>query len=594
MRYLRLFISKINYLEKGCVIMEYSAITHYMEKRYCYAIEKGKFVVRIETKKDDMEKVILYYRDKYIPLHMLDTSASKEMTKVATSRFHDYYEVVIDIDCICLRYQFELVDKAGETTYYGNYDFYEEKIDNIDRMFDLPQNLREEESFSVPEWAKNKVIYQIFPSRYATTEKICEKEWYKAPIGPKDELKGNLRGVINTLERLKELGIDVLYMTPIFKSNSTHKYDTIDYYKIDDSFGSEEDLKELVDKAHSLGMKVLLDGVFNHTGTDFFAFKDVTENGEQSRYKDWYYIDKFPIFAGSRTERPSFKSFAYYGRMPKLNLNNDQVAEYFINVGKYWVEKCNIDGWRLDVGDEVIHDFWKRFRKAIKSIKPDAFIVGEIWHYAGDFLEGDEWDSIMNYSFYYSVQDFVCNESISASRFLQSLDFMRGRLYRKINPVLLNLIDSHDTARFLHVAGENKDKLKLAAALQLLLPGMPMIYYGDEYGMTGGGDPDNRRGMVWDEKYKDLDIYEWYKGLIKVRKAYPQLTEGELVSCDADDEKGLITMVKRLDGKEVTVVFCGKSKGANLPQYSGKQELITEKSFEGTLEGYGAAVFSVN
>ena len=228
---------------KVVLFMEYSAITHYMEKRYCYAIEKGKFVVRIETKKDDMEKVVLHYRDKYIPLHMKDTSASKEMTKVATSRFHDYYEVVIDIDCICLRYQFELVDKAGETTYYGNYDFYEEKIDNIDRMFDLPQNLREEESFSVPEWAKNKVVYQIFPSRYATTEKICEKEWYKAPIGPKDELKGNLRGVINTLERLKELGIDVLYMTPIFKSNSTHKYDTIDYYKIDDSFGSEEDLK---------------------------------------------------------------------------------------------------------------------------------------------------------------------------------------------------------------------------------------------------------------------------------------------------------------------------------------------------------------
>ena len=574
--------------------MEYSAITHYMEKRYCYAIEKGKFVIRIETKKDDMEKVVLHYRDKYIPLHILDTTASKEMTKVATSRFHDYYEVVIDIDCICLRYQFELVDKTGETTYYGNYEFFDEKIENIDRMFDLPQNLREEESFSVPQWAKNKVVYQIFPSRYATTEKISEKEWYKAPIGPKDQLKGNLRGVINTLENLKELGVDVLYMTPIFKSNSTHKYDTIDYYKIDETFGSEEDLRELVDKAHSMGMKVLLDGVFNHTATDFFAFKDVMENGENSRYKDWYYIDKFPIFPGSRTERPSFKSFAYYGRMPKLNLKNNEVAEYFINVGKYWIEKCNIDGWRLDVGDEVIHDFWKRFRKAIKVIKPDAFIVGEIWHYAGDFLEGDEWDSIMNYSFYYSVQDFVCHESISASRFLQSLDFMRGRLYRDINSVLLNLIDSHDTARFLHVAGENKDKLKLAAALQLLLPGMPMIYYGDEYGMTGGGDPDNRRGMVWDEKYRDLDIYEWYKGLIKVRKAYPQLTEGEMVSCVTDDEKGLITMVKKLDGKEITVVFCGKSEGAKLSQYSGMQELITGKVFEGELGAYGAAVFSVN
>ena len=130
--------------------MEFSAITHYMEKRFCYAIEPGKFVVRIETKKDDMEKVILHYRDKYIPLQYLDTSASKEMEKVTSSRFHDYYEVVIDINCICLRYQFELIGKDGSRAYYGNYEFYDEKIDNIDKMFDLPQNLREEEAFSVP------------------------------------------------------------------------------------------------------------------------------------------------------------------------------------------------------------------------------------------------------------------------------------------------------------------------------------------------------------------------------------------------------------------------------------------------------------
>ena len=570
--------------------MEYSAITHYMEKRYCYAIEPGKFVVRIETKKDDMESVVLHYRDKYIPLQIWDTSASKEMTKVASSRFHDYYEVVIDIQCICLRYQFELTDKEGNKTYYGNYEFYEEKIDNIDRMFDLPQNLREEESFSVPQWAKNKVVYQIFPSRYATTEKISEKEWYKAPIGPKDQLKGNLRGVINTLPHLKELGIEVLYMTPIFKSNSTHKYDTVDYYKIDDSFGSEEDLKELVQKAHSMDMKVILDGVFNHTSPDFFAFKDVIENEENSRYKDWYYVEGFPVKRGARMQPPNYKSFAYYGGMPKLNLNNEETAEYFINVGKYWIEKCNIDGWRLDVGDEVIHAFWKRFRKAIKAVKKDAFIIGEIWHYAGDFLEGDEWDSIMNYSFYYAVQDFVCNKSISASRFVASLDFMRGRLYRDINPVLLNLIDSHDTARFLHVAGEDKDKLKLAAALQLLLPGMPMIYYGDEYAMTGGADPDCRRGMVWDEKYQDLDMYKWYCSLIKARKENPALTEGELVSCKTDDKNGLIEMVRKLGDKEVTVVFNGGNEEVSLDKYKGKIDLIAEEMFGGELAPYRAVI----
>lgn len=563
--------------------MEFSAITHYMEKRFAYACKRGKFIIRIETKKDDMEKVILHYRDKYIPLEFMDTSASKEMTKVTSSRFHDYYEVEIDIDCICLRYQFELIDKMGEKTFYGNYDFYDEKIDNNDKMFDLPQNLREEEMFSVPQWAKNKVVYQIFPSRYATTEKISEKEWYKKPISVKDNLKGNLRGIINTLEHLQELGIEVLYMTPIFKSDSCHKYDTIDYYKIDDSFGSEEDLRELVQKAHDMGMKVILDGVFNHTSPKFFAFADVIANQENSRYKDWYYIDSYPVKQPARFCKPNYKSFAYFGGMPKLNLNNEETAEYFINVGKYWIEKCDVDGWRLDVGDEVVHDFWKRFRKAIKAIKKDAFIVGEIWHYAGDFLEGDEWDSIMNYSFYYGVQDFVCKKSITASRFVESLGFMRGRLYREINPVLLNLIDSHDTARFLHVAGEDKDKLKLAVALQLLLPGMPMIYYGDEYAMTGAGDPDCRRGMVWDEKYQDLDMYKWYCNLIRVRKENPELTAGELISCRTDDEAGIIEMVRGLGDEQITVVFNGGEESVSLEQYSGAKDLITGEEFVGEL-----------
>ena len=570
--------------------MEYSAITHYMEKRFCYAIEKGKFVIRIETKKDDIDRIIVHYRDKYIPIHIYDTSASKEMTKVASSRFHDYYEVVLDIQCTCLRYQFELIDNEGVVAYYGNYEFYDEKIDNIDRMFDIPQNLREEERYEVPAWAKNKVVYQIFPSRYATTEKISEKDWYKAPIGHKENLKGNLRGVINTLDHLKELGVEILYMTPIFKSDSSHKYDTIDYYKIDDSFGTEEDLKELVDKAHDMGMRVILDAVFNHTAMKFFAFQDILDNGEHSKYKDWYYIGGYPVNPGSGFNLPNYKTFGYIGGMPKLNLNNDEVAEYFINVGKYWIEKCDIDGWRLDVGDEIVHEFWKRFRKAIKSIKKDAFIVGEIWHYAGDFLEGDEWDSVMNYSFYYAVQDFVCTEIISASRFVQSLDFMRARLYRGVNSVLLNLIDSHDTARFLHVAGENKDKLKLAAALQLLLPGMPMIYYGDEYAMTGGGDPDCRRGMVWDEKYQDQNVYKWYCSLAKTRKENPALTEGEMISCKTDDETGMIEMVRKLDNTEIKVIFNGRNKPICLDQYSGMTDKITGEAFAGELSAYGAIV----
>ena len=262
--------------------MEYSAIFHDMDKRFSYAVDKDLFVIRVQVKKDDMKEVILHYEDKYIPMERKDTRKTVPMKKVAVSQFHDYYEAQIKMHLICLRYFFEFTDTQGEKVYYGNYEFDKECITNRDRMFDCPQNLREEEMFEVPEWAANKVVYQIFPSRFAATEPVDKELWYKAPITPMDDLHGNLRGIIEHMDDIKNLGIDVLYMTPIFQSNSCHKYDTTDYYQIDPSFGTTEDLKELVQKAHERGMKVVLDAVYNHTGREFFAFADILENGEKS------------------------------------------------------------------------------------------------------------------------------------------------------------------------------------------------------------------------------------------------------------------------------------------------------------------------
>ena len=534
--------------------MEFSAIRHEADKHYCFALEKGKFLFRIQTKKDDIEKVVLHSRDKYIPLELLDSRYECAMEKVASDRFYDYFEAVMEIDVICLRYYFALTDKSGKTVYFGNGEFYDEEIETIHFMFDCPQNLREEECFEVPAWANNKIVYQVFPSRFASSKDVPDKVWYKKPIGAKDDLKGDLRGMIEHFEHLVELGVEVLYMTPIFKSDSTHKYDTIDYYQIDPSFGTEEDLRELVELAHEHGMRVVLDGVFNHTSPKFFAFADVAEKGKQSKYWDWYYIDSFPLKA-QRYKKPNFKSFAYFGGMPKLNLQNSETADYVIGVGRYWMEKCKIDGWRLDVGDEISHKFWKKFRAAIREVNPEALLIGEIWHFAGDFLEGDEWDTVMNYDFFTATMKLVAKESITVSQFMQYLDHLRGNLHNKVYPVLWNLIDSHDTARFLHVCEEKKEKLRMAAALQLLLPGMPFIYYGDEYGMTGGEDPDCRRGMVWDEKQQDAEIYAWYRKLIQLRKTYPVITEGKEIERICDDEKGVLTIVRELGKEKATITF---------------------------------------
>lgn len=569
--------------------MEYSAIFHDMDKRFCYAIDKDLFVIRVQVKKDDMKEVILHYEDKYIPMERKDTRMTLPMKKVATSQFHDYYEAQLQMHLICLRYFFEFTDMQGEKVYYGNYEFDKECITNRDRMFDCPQNLREEEMFEVPQWAANKVVYQIFPSRFATTQPVDKKLWYKAPITPMDDLHGNLRGIIEHLDYIKNLGIDVVYLTPIFKSNSCHKYDTIDYYQVDPSFGTTEDLKELVQKSHERGMKVVLDAVYNHTGREFFAFQDILEKGEKSKYLDWYFIDELPP-RGEWGEIPNFKCFGYYGGMPKLNLKNPEVEKYITDVACYWIKECDIDGWRLDVGDEISHFFWKNFRKAIKAVKNDMLIIGEIWHYAGDFLEGDEWDTVMNYPFYLNLIDLLADEKINVSQFVQNLGYLKGRLNKKCYPLMWNLIDSHDTARFLHLCNDNKKKQHLAAAFQLLLPGMPMVYYGDEYAMPGANDPDCRRGMYWDEEYQDKEMYNWYKKLMQVRKTHACIVEGEMIETIANDDEDTIVMIRKNGEETIAMLFnCGNSV-KEFNEYAEKYNLLTDSAFDGKVDGLDAAV----
>lgn len=566
--------------------MNLGAIAHMADSRYCYCLEPGRFLFRLQTGRNDLALVRMHYQDKYIPVKFHDTRKVSNMRKVAQDVAHDYYELELEIDVVCLRYFFELIDHDGNRIFFSNCRFLSEKPDDIDRMFDCPQNLREAERFAVPKWAENKVLYQIFPSRFATTHQVDGEVWYKTPMDRVSDLRGNLQGITEKLPYLKELGIDVVYMTPIFKSKSTHKYDTIDYYQIDPDFGSTEDLIALVEKAHSMGMRVMLDGVFNHTAPEFFAFQDLEENWETSPYRDWYYCEGKPVRPKNFFTKPNYKSFAYFGGMPKLNLDNPEVAAYFIDVALYWLRTAKIDGLRLDVGDEVSHWFWHKFRLAVKAEFPDALIVGEVWHFAADFLQGDTWDSVMNYPFLNAVLDFVARENISATEFLNELGFLRGNLNNSCHTVLWNLIDSHDTPRALHQCCEDKRKIRLLAAMQMLLPGMPFIYYGDEVGMTGGADPDCRRGMLWDSQRQDLQMFEYYKKLIALRKAHPVLTEGDPDWQMADDSRGLVSICRG----ELIILFHGRKDAISVSEYAGMTDLITGKVFDGCLHDYQVAL----
>ena len=569
--------------------MERAAVIHFANKEYCYAVGKDTFMIRIRTKAGDMKKVVLHCQDKYITLDRWDSRQAKEMTKVASDGIYDYYEVVIRADMICVRYFFELQGTDGEILYYGNDNFYYGLLANVDCMFDCPSKMREEEMFIVPDWAPGSVVYQIFPDRFAKDSGYTE-EWYKQKIHYTDKFYGNLKGIIKQLDHIKDLGVDVIYMTPIFCSDSNHKYDTIDYFHIDPEFGTKEDLCELVETAHEKGIRVILDAVFNHTSPKFFAFDDVKRKGEASEYKDWYYIKEFPLKA-SRNTLPNYETFAYYGGMPKLNCANPKVQDYILEVVRYWMREVHIDGWRLDVADEIGPELWRRLRREVKAINPEALIIGEIWHFAEPQLQGDMWDSVMNYRFYDSVLGYFAYRNMNAKQFAQAQAKVRGRVHTSAYPVLWNLIDSHDTARFLHQAKEKKELLKMAAAMQLLSPGMPMIYYGDEYGMTGGRDPENRRGMLWEEERQDKDLFKWYQALTSLRKAHPCLGRGEQNWIVTDNDEDILVAESVYGEDKLTVVFHNQKKRAELPEYAGKKDLLTGETFDGELEPYSVYVF---
>ena len=566
--------------------MEFSSIIHEPTNRFAFSISKNNFLFRIKTKKNDIKKIIFHSQDKYLPLSMVDSKNQKEMQKFASDSYFDYWEVNLKFKVICLRYFFELTDFEGKTEFLGNIDFYEEEITDVDLMFDCPENSREEEIFTVPEWAKNKIVYQIFSSRFASSTPIDKKIWYKQNLDGKENFHGDLKGITQNLEYIKDLGVDAIYLTPIFKSSSIHKYDTEDYFQIDPTLGTNEDFKNLVQKAHSLGLKIILDAVFNHTSRDFFAFADIIKNKEKSKYKDWYYIEKFPVSPKFTEDFPNFQTFGYFAGMPKTNLNNPETRKYFLDVATFWIKEYDIDGWRLDVADEILHDFWQDFRKAVRKVKNDILITGECWHFTPDYLDGTKWDNAMNYLFYNAVRSFVACETISATKFVETLNFIKGNYHPFVYQTLWNHLDSHDTPRFLYQAQESKQKLHLAAAFQFLLPGMPFIYYGDEVGLTGGADPDCRRGMIWEKSAQDEKMLSWYKSLIKTRKQNPIITEGKTVETKIDDETKTIVIKKCLEEKSAFIIFCASkdfTKSEITKDFIGKTDLITATTFDGNL-----------
>jgi neopullulanase len=454
-----------------------------------------------------------------------------------------------------------------------------------------------------PDWVRDAVFYQIFPDRFAKSERVPKSghlEAWESPPTVHGFKGGDLLGVVEHLDYLAELGITALYFNPIFQSASNHRYHTYDYLAVDPLLGGDAALRELLDAAHARGMRVVLDGVFNHAGRGFWPFNHVMETGAASPYRDWFHFDQEALDAGrpirAYPEHPQAldtanvpdeqpaggRSLHAYGyrawwdlpALPKLNTDNPEVREYLFGVAEHWIRR-GADGWRLDVALEIQDEaFWREFRRRVKAVNPDAYIVAEVWHEEPRYLQGDQFDAYMNYPLAASITSFtgashldrrVLQQHFGLDATIHPIDgpefarrVERGlALYDPaVVAVQLNLLDTHDTPRFLAMTSGDKASLRLATLLQMTLPGAPSIYYGDEIGMTGEQDPGSRASFPWGDRGSwDLDLLAFTRGTVAARRANAVLRRGgyRTVGAEGPAMAFVRTPVAGVDGPALVV-----------------------------------------
>lgn len=435
-------------------------------------------------------------------------------------------------------------------------------------------------SSSPPSWVQDAVFYQIFPDRFARSARL-EKSPRLEPWNSRPTIHGykggDLLGVGEHLDYLADLGVTALYFTPLFQSASNHRYHTHDYYRVDPMLGGEEALRELLDRAHERGMRVVLDGVFNHASRGFFQFSDILENGPQSPYLDWFHVRRFPLDPYG-DGHPGYDAWWNLPALPKFNTDTPAVRDFLWGVAEHWL-RFGIDGWRLDVPNEIDDDsFWQEFRRRCRSINPECYLVGEIWGEADRWLKGDQFDAVMNYPFTRSVFGFVANKiddgevaksgygriaRLDAGGLARELEGQLARYRPEVTYSQLNLIGSHDTPRALTVLCDDPQALRMAFLLLLAYPGAPCIYYGDELGLRGGHDPYCRGTIDWEDgEGQDRALHGYVRELVRLRRQHEVLRRGDFQVLHAQGD--LLLFARRLGEARAIVALNRGSRQAAL------------------------------
>ena len=563
--------------------MNFAAVEHRSFDNYCYPLDKDTLSIHIRTGKD-IRRVTLVWGDPFDRGLMGGAwnwiGKRTEMTDVRELPDHLWWSLTVKPEFKRCQYYFEL-DDGGQTLCYVENGFFTQadlKKQTFPFIFIFPW-MNEADICTPPEWPENTVWYQIFPSRFCRGGKADTNAYRKwAPpdktVTNEERYGGNLQGITDKLDYLARLGITGLYLNPVNRSPSQHKYDTTDYLRIDESFGTNDDMKRLVSEAHKRGIRVMLDGVFNHTGTDFFAWQDVLKNRGKSKYASWYIVNNFNFAGSGKARHGDYYTFAFADGMPKLNTNNPEVREYLLNVCETWVKEYDIDALRMDVANELSHVFCRELHERMRTLKSDFYIVGEIWHNSMPWLRGDEFDAVMNYPLSNAVFDFAFSSAACAKTFERNINYCLTMYYSQTTRVQFNLLDSHDTVRLV-TKTKNRDKTLQQLVFLFAMPGSVCMYYGTEVLLEGAHDPDNRRCMPWKEiesgKYDEQ--IDFTKKLIALRRTHRALRSVDLrfiYEGAAKADSRLVHIRKFADGETADIVFNFGCEDVRIADTGGK------------------------
>ena len=560
---------KIDFFEGDVHLGHYDFRFDFNDKKHFSISQDGTGRFRVHTEKNISKLWLLLEDEDFRPV---------ELRKYAETDRFVFWGVQVEFRANVAKFSFAATTEDNLNLYLGTSGIANFISPSEKWIYDSSIYQRH----SIPDWVYGSVMYQVFPERFANGRSEINPEntveWGSVPTRL-DFQGGDLYGVIDKLDYIESLGVNILYLNPIFLSGSTHKYDSWDHFKVDPTLGGDDGLRDLISNCHDRNIKVILDCSLNHVHPRHFAFQDIVKNGENSEYKNWFTIFDYPVrlihrphlyantykvgWDGNEEEykrylektfdetkvpvevrdddgpivEPSYKAWWGVPDMPKVNFESKEARQWALDVTKHWIENFDIDGWRMDVAKELDFSFWKEFRDIAHKANKDTLLISEIFGDTSQWLQGDRFDGTMNYSFREAMTDYFATKRINNKEFADSLANLYSMYSFEALSSCQNLLSSHDVKRFLNRCGNEEDGILGAIFLQATFPGIAGIYYGDEVGLGGADDPFNREPFPWhSEESWNSTILDYTKKLMNIKKSSSIFKYGRFELLDDNEQ----------------------------------------------------------